>query len=146
MKFESPARIALPLGLVLNTTIKTPPARSSQWEARIALFNGDHFVRICNGPEPTGGFTIAKLDVSGQEMAICRRGRTENHSGRLATKSRALILKELGPQLEKRFYDTVEDDAGDSPEKCAITRKLIILHRRLSKLREQFSLEQRRRT
>src|SRR4029450_13743689 len=40
MKFESPARIALPLRLLPNTIIKTRREHLLQWEARVALFNG----------------------------------------------------------------------------------------------------------
>jgi hypothetical protein len=40
MKFESPARIALPIGLLPNTIIKTRREHLLQWEARVALFNG----------------------------------------------------------------------------------------------------------
>jgi hypothetical protein len=40
MKFESQARIALPIGLLPNTTIKARREHLLQWEARVALFNG----------------------------------------------------------------------------------------------------------
>ena len=39
MSFESPTRIAPPLGLQLSTTIKTRQEHLSRWGARIALFN-----------------------------------------------------------------------------------------------------------
>jgi hypothetical protein len=57
---------------------------------------------------------------------------------------RAPILKELGPELGKRFYDPVVDDVGDSPQKCSITDKLIILHRRLSTAHESIRSSLRR--
>jgi len=49
---------------------------------------------------------------------------------------RALILEELGPDLQKRFYDEPADDKGDFP-RCSITGKLIIFHNRLSALHKQ---------
>jgi len=49
---------------------------------------------------------------------------------------RALILEELGPDLQKRFYDEAADDKGDFP-RCSITGKLIIFHRGLLALHKQ---------
>jgi hypothetical protein len=49
---------------------------------------------------------------------------------------RALILEELGPDLQKRFYDEAADDKGDFG-RCSITGKLIIFHSRLSALHKQ---------
>jgi len=49
---------------------------------------------------------------------------------------RALILEQLGPDLQKRFYDEAADDIGDFP-RCSITGKLIIFHTRLSALHKQ---------
>lgn len=43
---------------------------------------------------------------------------------------RALILKELGPEVQKRFYDPKTDDIGKW-ENCSITGKLILFHEQL---------------
>jgi hypothetical protein len=43
---------------------------------------------------------------------------------------RALILNELGPEVQKRFYDAKADDIGKW-ENCSITGKLILFHEQL---------------
>ena len=49
---------------------------------------------------------------------------------------RALTLEELGPEVQKRFYDPIPDDKGDWSH-CSITCKLIVFHERLSAAHDQ---------